>query len=298
MDFSVRYCINSNELSFLTFFTQFSVILFGIFLSLFWLYSLAHFTRAIIWVSLIALITLTAFFTYFTASKYSKYSQPVSAEKGGNNTYSFERTLNESIATNSSSSTAEEDHQSRSGIDQNHMRVTMYFLKDALQSKVEDATSAFLGSSLWRSSTLWLILTIICSIVLLILLLTVLLLADRINLAVQLIEETSTALASLQVVVVLLLPLVPYLFQLLSTALWVAISVVILAARRPTYLTDRYAACVPAGAEDVVEVKGDGDIYEVCKLRSPLTGTLLLLAELYSFFCFQWLFYFLEALCK
>ncbi|KAH9400917.1 hypothetical protein TYRP_002499, partial [Tyrophagus putrescentiae] len=164
--------------------------------------------------------------------------------------------------------------------------------------------SSYFAGGLLRSTTLWLVMTVASSVLLLFLLCGAALLSDRINLAICLIEETSTALAALRLLVVLFLPLVPYLFQLTATALWVAISLSLFAARRPTYLNERFVECVPSFAGDEVAAAGGGggnqsavvDKDGNCQLRSPLSGPSLLLCQLFSFFCYQWLFYFLEAL--
>ena len=277
---------------------------------------------------MIALIGITAYLVYFSATQYSSCLATDKAEQTANGEEkevkppnAYEKTVNGSLGANisslaeferrygkeqsgrsSSSSSRLRSRKSKSGGGggDNHLQVTLYFLGDALKNKAKD----FAGGLL-RSTTLWLVMTVASSVLLLFLLCGAALLSDRINLAIRLIEETSTALAALRLLVVLFLPLVPYLFQLTATALWVAISLSLFAARRPTYLNERFVECVPSFAGDEVAAAGGGgnqsavvDKDGSCQLRSPLSGPSLLLCQLFSFFCYQWLFYFLEALCK
>lgn len=156
------------------------------------------------------------------------------------------------------------------------VELSLYYFREALKNQLDNELS---------KPRIWLILSIIFSLSFALVLFLALVLTSRINLAIDLIRETSRSMSTLRCVI--LFPLVPYLLQVAVIILWLTIAVIIFGAGRRTFRTPDLKECEP---ENTVSNGSSTD----CTLRQLLDSHLVLYAQGYGLFAFLWLLQFVQ----
>ena len=147
------------------------MVIFGLFLTVVWMFGLYYLARIVIWFSLILVIICFAFLTYFCITRYNQIDTENKAR----------------FLVNSSQVSKNEVKSRDADINQvpvtgNPLKLVSYYFGDALMSKIKQHLTI---------PWLWLIFSIVSSTILVVLLVATFLLVDRINMSISLIKETS-----------------------------------------------------------------------------------------------------------